>query len=73
MSPKKSEVANAQVVIRVGFLDERLDPAVMLHTVGQTISDQTDHILLLERELAVGDAHAGEEGNEERADQVSHG
>ena len=45
-----AEIPDAQVVLRIGGVENGLQPAIVLHTVRQATSDDADSVLLLESE-----------------------
>ena len=42
------EIAHRQVQLRMGGDDQRFQPAVMLHAVGQRVADESDVVAFLE-------------------------
>ncbi len=49
-------------MVGVRLLNQRFDPSVVLHPVAESVADQADDIVLLERELGLGDSQHGQGG-----------
>ena len=68
----EAEVADHEVVLREGLMDQGLEVAVVLLPVGEAAADEGDVVTLLEGEVLGRDGGESEEGQEEGG-QLTHG
>ena len=71
--PGGGEIAEDQFVIGKARVDERLEPAVMLHAIGERAAEERDVIAGLEVKFGLGDSRGGgrqQGGHQQRGGDV---